>query len=166
MLSAESAVGKHPLEAIRWLGKIAEDADDNQKVQLGRFVDHLADEHRGTVDVAVAFAACYTAVEIQAKWIVVFTEGGGSARMVSRLASGIPVLGLTTSLSNARRMGLLRGVTSLLVQKTVHMSEMVAQVGPLLRKEFGIEFGDRVVMTLGHPLWTTGTTNTLRVLTF
>jgi Pyruvate kinase len=97
---------------------------------------------------------------------VVFTEGGGSARMVSRLAGDVPILGATTDLRNARCLGLLRGVGSLLIPRAKHMSEMEASVEPLLRSECGLKPGDRVVMTLGHPLWTTGTTNTMKVVTY
>jgi pyruvate kinase len=166
MLSAESAVGSHPLEAIRWLAKIAEDADVHLKPQLRRFGDHLSDRFQGQAEVAVAFAACRAAEELKAKFLLVFTEGGGSARLVSRLAGDIPVVGATLAETNARRMGLLRGVESIIAPKTAHLSEMLAEMAPRLKAEYGLQSGDRIVMTVGHPLWTTGTTNTMRVVTF
>ena len=166
MLSAESAVGKHPLEAIRWLAKIAEDADVHLKPQLKRFADHLSDRYQGHTEVAVAFAACRAAEELQAKFLLVFTEGGGSARLVSRLAGDIPVLSATLGEVNARRMGLLRGVESFIAPKTAHLSEMLAEIVPRLKADYGLQSGDRIVLTVGHPLWTTGTTNTMRVVTF
>ena len=166
MLSAESAVGKHPLEAIRWLAKIAEDADANLKPQLRRFGDHLSDRFQGHTEVAVAFAACRAAEELKAKFLLVFTEGGGSARLVSRLAGDIPVLSATLGETNARRMGLLRGVESIIAPKTAHLSEMLAELVPRLKADYGLQSGDRIVLTVGHPLWTTGTTNTMRVVTF
>ena len=166
MLSAESAVGQHPLEAIRWLAKIAEDADVHLKPQLKRFRDHLSDRFQGHTEVAVAFAACRAAEELKAKFLLVFTEGGGSARLVSRLAGDIPVLSATLGEANARRMGLLRGVESFIAPKTAHLSEMLAQIVPRLKADYGLQSGDRIVLTVGHPLWTTGTTNTMRVVTF
>jgi pyruvate kinase len=164
MLSAESAVGKHPLEAVRYLHSIADDADAH--FTAGALADNREHDLFGRTDVSVAFAACRTAVEIGAKLIVVFTEGGGSARLVSRLAADIPVIGATTDTGNARRMGLLRGVESLLVPRTKHFSEMLASIQPLLKNRKGLQSGDRVVITLGHPLWTTGTTNMMRVETY
>lgn len=166
MLSAESAVGKHPLEAIRWLGKIAEDADANLKPQLRRFGDHLSERFQGHTEVAVAFAACRAAEELKAKYLLVFTEGGGSARLVSRLAGDIPVLSATLGEVNARRMGLLRGVESIIAPRTAHLSEMLAAMMPRLKADYQLQSGDRIVLTVGHPLWTSGTTNTMRVVTF
>jgi pyruvate kinase len=63
-------------------------------------------------------------------------------------------------------MGMLRGVESLLIPRAKHLSEMLASIQPLLKTMKGLESGDRVVMTLGHPLWTTGTTNMMRVETY
>jgi pyruvate kinase len=166
MLSAESAVGKHPLEAIYYLDSIAADADAHYKPHIGQMKDTLEENLSGRTDVSVAFAACRTAEEIGARLIVVFTEGGGSARLVSRLAADIPIIGATTDIANARRMGLLRGVESLLIPRARHFSEMLASIHPLLKTIKGLESGDRIVMTLGHPLWTTGTTNMMRVETF
>lgn len=166
MLSAESAVGKYPLEAIQWLAKIAEDADAHLKPQMRHTGDDLPDRRQGPTEVAVAFAACKVAEELNAKYILVFTEGGGSARLVSRLAGDIPVLSATLSEEKARRMGLLRGVESLIAPKAAHLSEMLAAMVPRLKAEYGLQSGDRVVLTVGHPLWTTGATNTMRVVTF
>ena len=165
MLSAESAVGKHSLEAIRWLDRIAEDADKNARFKVGSFVDDLPEAITGSTNVAVAFAACRAAEELKAKLLVIFTEGGGSARMVSRLAGNIPVVGATIDACIARRMGLLRGVQSMLVPMAEHMSELMADLEPQLKTKFGLHPGDHVVMTLGHPLSATGSTNTMKVIT-
>ena len=166
MLSAESAVGKHPVEAIQWLARIAEDADTHFRPRMGRAEDSLADRVASRTDVSVAFAACRTAEEIGARLIVVFTDGGGSARMVSRLAGNTPVIGATTVLANARRMGIMRGVQALLISKVDTSDEMVESVEEMLREKHNLVAGDRVVMTLGLPLWKTGTTNTMKVISY
>jgi pyruvate kinase len=166
MLSAESAAGKFPLEAVQWLARIAEDADQNTRFKVGRFIDNLPEVITTRTDVAVAFAACRIAEELRAKFILVFTEGGGAARMVSRLAGTVPVLGATTDLRNARCMSLLRGVSSVMVPKAKHMSEMEAVIDPLLKGQYHLQSNDRVVMTLGHPVGIPGTTNTVKVLKF
>lgn len=165
MLSAESAVGRHPLEAVRWLARIAEDADNHYRPRLGRFADCLNEKLTANTDVSLAFAACRTAEDIAAKLIVVFTEGGGSARMVSRLAANTPVLGVTSDLHNARRLGLLRGVDALRVSRTDSSDVMVDRVERQLLKREDLRPGDRVVITMGLPLWRTGTTNTMKVVT-
>ena len=166
MLSAESAAGKHPLEAIQWLARIAEDADCHAQVKVGHFIDNLPEVITSRTNVSVAFAACRVAEDLKAKLLVVLTEGGGSARMVSRLAGSAPVLGATTDPRNARLLGLLRGVQSLLISRAEHMSEMTARLEPQLKEMYDLRQGDRVVMTLGHPLWTAGATNTMKVVTY
>jgi pyruvate kinase len=164
MLSAESAMGAYPVEAVRWLGRIAAEADDHP---AARGLDEQDLRHfSGRTDTSVAFAACRCAEQIGARWLVAFTEGGRSATMVSRLAGSVPVLGATTDLSTARRMGLLRGVQAMVIPRFEATDEMVDAVERLLQEGQDLAKGDRVVMTMGLPLWRTGTTNTMKVVTF
>ena len=164
MLSAESASGHYPVEAVRWLDRIAHEADEAHRRRP--LPQETLDRAEGRTEVAVAFAACRVASELKARWIVAFTEGGGSARMVSRLAGSVPVLGATTDDVTARRMGLLRGVTPLIIPRVQSTDEMVEAVRALLQARQDLNAGDRVVMTMGLPLWKTGTTNTMKVMTF
>ena len=166
MLSAESASGDYPVEAMQWLARIAGEADANVKQRTTTLPEELAEQVLARTDISVAFAACRTADEINARWIVAFTEGGGTARMVSRLAGRTPVLGATVDDLTARRMGLLRGVTPLMIPRVANTDEMVEVVRGLLTEKHGVGNFDRVVMTMGLPLWKTGTTNTMKVMTF
>jgi len=166
MLSAESAVGKYAVEAVQWLDRIAGDADAHYHPRLGRLEDSLAPRLSSRTGVAVAFAACRTAEEIGARLIVVFTEGGGSARMVSRLAGDIAVIGATTDLANANRMGLMRGVQALVMPRLEDSDAMVDSVEAELQERHELAPGDKVVITLGLPLWKTGNTNTMKVIQY
>lgn len=166
MLSAESASGSYPVEAVQWLARIAAEADANHKQRVRTLMEELPESVLGRTDISVAFAACRTAEEINARWLVAFTEGGGTARMVSRLAGRTPVLAATTDAITARRMGLLRGVTPLLIPRVNSTDEMVEVVRELLLAKHELMAMDRVVMTMGLPLWKTGTTNTMKVMTF
>ena len=166
MLSAESASGAHPVEAVQWLARIAAEADANVKQRTTTLPTELAEKVLSRTDISVAFAACRTAEEIHARWIVAFTEGGGTARMVSRLAGRTAVLGATVDELTARRMGLLRGVTSMIIPRVDSTDEMVAAVRELIIAKHGAKPLDRVVMTMGLPLWKSGTTNTMKVMTF
>lgn len=166
MLSAESAAGKYPVGAVQWLDRIATDADDHFRPRQARFTDALEEDVYRRTDVSVAFAACRTAEEIGAKCIVVFTEGGGVARMVSRLAGNIPVIGATTDLFNARRMGLMRGVQSKLIPRVNSTDELVDSVEHFLIDHHDVAAGDKVVMTMGLPIGIPGTTNTMKVIKY
>ncbi len=166
MLSAESASGAHPLEAIQWLARIAREADANGKQHTTPLPEVLDKKVLSHTDISVAFAACRTAEEINARWILAFTEGGGTARMVSRLAGQTPVLGATVDELIARRLGLMRGVTALIIPRVASTDEMVEEVRALLIAKHGAKSQDRIVMTMGLPLWKSGTTNTMKVMTF
>ncbi len=164
MLSAESAAGAYPVEAVQWLARIAAEADAHVPgMAYRRDIGEMA---KGRTDISVAFAACRAAEDLGARWIVAFTEGGGSARMVSRLAGQTPVLGATTDGATARRMALLRGVTSLIIPRVQNTDEMVEAVRELLLAKHELLPGDHVVMTMGLPLWKSGSTNTMKVMTF
>jgi pyruvate kinase len=128
--------------------------------------EELAEKVLSRTDISVAFAACRTADEIHARWIVAFTEGGGTARMVSRLAGRTPVLAATVDERIARLMGLLRGVTPLMIPRVDSTDDMVEAVRALLIDKHNAGSLDRVVMTMGLPLWKSGTTNTMKVMTF
>ncbi len=166
MLSAESATGQYPVEAVQWLVRIAVEADAQQQRKTDSIQRELTTKIHGRADVSVAFSACRTAEEIQARWIVAFTEGGGSARMVSRLAGQIPVLGATTDLRTARLMGLLRGVKALIIPRVENTDDMVEALRQLLLAQHELKATDAIVMTMGLPLWKSGSTNTMKVMTF
>ena len=166
MLSAESATGLYPVEAVQWLVRIALEADAQQQRGTDSIQQELATKIHGRADVSVAFSACRTAEEIQARWIVAFTEGGGSARMVSRLAGKISVLGATTDIATARCMGLLRGVKALIIPRVESTDEMVTALRELLVAQHELSPGDQIVMTMGLPLWKSGSTNTMKVMSF
>jgi pyruvate kinase len=154
------------VEAVQWLARIAAEADANVKERTTTLPEDLAGKVLARTDISVAFAACRTADEINARWIVAFTEGGGMGRMVSRLAGVTPILAATVDERIARLMGLLRGVTALLIPKVASTDEMVEVVHDLLVQKHGAVSHDRIVMTMGLPLWKTGTTNTMKVMTF
>jgi len=166
MLSAESASGAYPVEAVQWLARIAAEADANVKQRVTTLPEDLAEKVLARTDISVAFAACRTADEINARTIVAFTEGGNTARLVSRLAGRTPVLGATVDELTARRMGLLRGVTALMIPRVASTDEMVEVVRELLLARRDVAAFDRIVMTMGLPLWKSGTTNTMKVMTF
>ena len=164
MLSAESAAGQFPVEAVNWLARIAAEADAHPQASRGDDAE-LVEHHTGRTDVSVAFAASRCAEQTGARWIVAFTEGGGTARMVSRLAGPTPVLGATTDITTARRLGLIRGVTALLIPRVTSTDQMVVEVEEMLLGRHDLRKGDIVVMTFGLPLWRIGTTNSLKVVT-
>jgi pyruvate kinase len=153
------------VEAVLALAQIAAEADSHAHKLMDPLPAEIAREQRDRIDVNVAFAASRVAEAIGARWIVCFTEGGGVARMVSRLAGVTPVIGATSDSRTARRLNLIRGVTPMLIPQLPSTDAMVEAVRELLQSHQGLIPGDKVVITMGLPLWKSGSTDTLKVLT-
>jgi pyruvate kinase len=164
MLSAESASGQYPLESIKWLAKIAMDADSHDSLQLRALQGIVPHSLAGHVDVSIASAACHTAKEIGAKYIMAFTEGGNIVRMLAHSSGDTPIIGATTNPTIARRIKLMRNVKSVLIPRAEHLSQLLKLAIPIITDSFDLDPGDKVVVVVGHPLWVAGTTNTLRVI--
>jgi pyruvate kinase len=100
---------------------------------------------------------------IDAKFLCVFTESGDSARRMSRLRSSIPMLVFTPHEAIRRRMALIWGVRTFLVEPVTHTDAMFVQVDDYLLGEGLAQVGDKVVVIAGTPPGIAGSTNDLRV---
>ena len=110
MLSEESAVGQHPVEAVRWLDRIAEATEAEFDPRPARAVVTSGDA--GGAELSVARAAVDLAENVRARAIVTPTHSGRTARLIAALRPGCPVLALSSSGSVRRRLSLVRGVRS------------------------------------------------------
>ena len=161
MLSAETSIGKHPVQAVAMMAKIASTTDE----QLPH--EHMLQE-RGMalgpqIDTAISYDACRTAHQLGAKAIVAFTESGSTAIRVSKCRPKVPILALTSSELVSRRLQLCWGIQ---VCQVVEPSSVEAlfELGAKFSKSLGLaKAGDLVVITAGIPLGVTGTTNLLKV---
>ncbi len=162
MLSAETAVGKYPLEAVNFLARCAKSAeaalDYETLLRQGR------QHRRATITDSISYACCATAKDLQAAAIITSTTSGSTARMVSRYRPATPIIAVSTSKAKIRQLQLVRGVTTVLLKERA--STMDEQLDLCVRKsqEKGlIRNGDLVIITAGMPIGTTGTTNLLKV---
>ncbi len=159
MLSAESAVGAWPLEAVATMGRIAAAAEASPNL------NHPPPPAGGVLDVAatVCKAAVQVAADLHARAIVAFTESGATARFVSRFRPRAPIVGLTPYEPVRRRMTLYWGVeVPATVAPTSEMLAMVAQADQRLCADGTCRPGDVVVIVAGTPGWR-GATNRLIV---
>jgi len=165
MLSAETASGAYPIEAVRMMARIVVEAEANPELQLHRGRDpfHESFETDEFTD-ALAGAANYAAEEIDAKYIVVFTQTGFAARLMSKFRPKAPILALAQSTNVARRMNLLWGVIPFVVPVVGEYHEQVIDaVEAFLTAERLVTEGDRVVILMGSPVYQRAKTNLLRV---
>jgi pyruvate kinase len=161
MLSAESAAGQYPREAVGMMDRIIARVERDADWRLGLDAKRPAPE-KSSAD-AIAAAAVQVAHTIGAQVIVALTKSGSTALRVAREKPDCPVLGLTTSVEAARRLALVWGVHAALTEEVFSMTEAVANATRLARLEGFAKKSDEIVVVAGVPFGQPGTTNALRV---
>ena len=163
MLSAETAAGDWPEEAVTIMDKIAIQVERDE-AYLGRvrFLDTPPD--RTTAD-ALSHACMTIADTVSIRAITVFTGSGSTARRVARERPSVPMLVLTPSMATARRVGLLWGAHAVATKDIGSFEEMIAK-GKRMALRHGLgEGGDKLIALAGVPFGTPGATNLLHVVT-
>ncbi len=161
MLSAESAAGQYPREAVNMMDRIIARVERDEDWRAGLDARRPAPEH-SSAD-AIAAAACQVAHTIGAVAIVALTASGSTALRVARERPGCPVIGLTISVEVARRLALVWGVHATVTSEVHSMTEAVARAVKIAQAEGFAKRGEEIVVVAGVPFGQPGTTNALRV---
>ncbi|MBK1665064.1 pyruvate kinase [Rhodospirillum rubrum] len=161
MLSAETAVGQYPVEAVAMMDKIIQQVETDEHYQYLRNARRESPE--GTAADAISAAASQVAETIKAAAIVTYTSSGSTTLRAARQRPGVPILCLTTNPRIARRMAMVWGVHSVLDKDISNFQEMVELAVKAAYREGFANIGERIVMTAGVPFGTPGTTNVLRI---
>ena len=162
MLSGETAAGKYPVEAVATMSRIAMEAERN--MDYARTLELRELYTTDDLSSAIAYAACTTAVEINAAAIITVTISGSTCKKVASLKPPMPILGGSMHADVCRKMSLMWGVQSMHVDKKETEEELFAEA-VRVSKEYGyIKAGDRVVIVAGVPLGKVGSTNMIRVV--
>jgi pyruvate kinase len=162
MLSAESAAGKFPVEAVTMMDAIAREVEsDPDYFRRVHFSETITG--RTTADAMTAAAASISRT-INARAIVSFTISGSTARRVARERAALPVLCLTPKLATARRMGLVWGVHAVVTRDIVSFEEMVDKAKRMAMRSKMAVGGDQLVLIAGVPFSTPGSTNVVHVV--
>ena len=163
MLSAETAAGAWPEEAVTIMHRIAMrvESDPAYKGRI-HFLETLPDP---TTADALSHACMTITENMPISAIVVFTGSGSTARRVARERPGVPMLVLTPSITTARRLGLLWGAHAVTTRNIGSFEEMIAKGKRMaLRHRFGMA-GSKLVALAGVPFGTPGSTNLLHIVT-
>ena len=158
MLSGETSVGRYPIETVATMARII------TTVEAGA-LDHLP-QLRGrptSTPGAICESAARVGAIVGAKFLVAFTETGGSAHRLARHRSPIPLLAFTPDPSVRSQLAVAWGVETFLVPPVRHTDEMVKQVDAALLDIGRCETGDAVVIVAGSPPGIPGSTNAMRV---
>ncbi|GJD65974.1 pyruvate kinase [Methylobacterium frigidaeris] len=162
MLSAESAAGRYPVEAVAMMDRIIRSVEGHK---LYRSIVAASDPgEEETPPHAVATATATLAEALHAKAIVTYTASGTTAARVARKRPEPPILALTPSLATARRLCLLWGAHSVQTGDVNSYEEMVTKAAHYAQAENFAMPNDHIVVAAGIPFHTTGNTNNIRVL--
>ncbi|MBE7088001.1 MAG: pyruvate kinase [Clostridiales bacterium] len=160
MLSGETAAGLYPVEAVKAMGKIALQAENNIN-----YIQHInnGEYNISSVAEAISHSACTLASDLGAKVIVVCTRTGATARLVSRFRPMIDIIGMTTDERAYRKLALSWGVIPVLseefnsIEVLFHFAKRAAKDLPFIKK------GDKIVLTGGNPNGKSGNSNLINV---
>ncbi|MBR2082686.1 MAG: pyruvate kinase [Elusimicrobiaceae bacterium] len=165
MLSAETAQGEHPVQAVTTMHRIIETVENDHRYRKG--LSLLERKNDSTKEGAVTTAASIVATNMDtANVIVTFTDSGSTTLRASKQrVGGVPVLALTPNITTARQLTVAWGVTPIVVNTLTSFDDMLAQARKAVLDQQLAREGENVVITAGIPFGKAGTTNMLYVLT-
>ena len=161
MLSAESAAGKYPTEAVGTMDRIACEVEHDATYR--GVIANQRPEPDGTGADAIADAASFIAEDLDMAAIVCWTSTGSTALRVARERPKPPILALSPNLTTARRLALSWGVHAIRADDARDLEEMVERSCTTAMAESFADPGDRLIVVMGVPLGTPGATNMLRI---
>jgi pyruvate kinase len=162
MLSAETAAGAYPVEAVTMMDRIIRRVQVDPIYYAGlETVAHTEPEH--TSSDAISAAARQVAHTVGAAAIVSYTTSGATALRAARERPAVPIVALTSSLQTARRLAMAWGLHCVHTRDVSNFTDMVHKATRTAHREGFAENGERIVVTAGVPFGTPGATNVLRI---
>ena len=161
MLSAESAAGQFPIEAVNTMASIA------RSVELDPTYTGIAHAQRAepdpTIADAISLAARQTAETLDLPVIVCYTASGATGIRASRERPNVPIIALSPVMDTARKLAIVWGLHSVITEDAADLDDMVDRACKIAAEEEFAKTGDRIIITAGVPLGTSGATNMLRI---
>ena len=161
MLSGETAVGRHPVEAVEMMDRIAREAE-NSEFYFDTETDPTHPRIFGPIDRAMAWSARRVAAEAGVRTIVVYTLSGRTAQVLSKLRPRLPVIAFCPDPKICRRMALFHGVQPLQSTFSDNTDSLLQEGDRLLLSAGLVERGENVVV-LGGTMQIPGATNLLQI---
>jgi pyruvate kinase len=161
MLSAESAAGQYPVEAVAMMNRIGETVEGDPLYRA--IIDAQHSEPEPTGPDAITAAARQVAETTRCAAILIYTTSGSTGLRAARERPSVPILALTPSVETGRRLALVWGLHCVLTEDASGLQDMVDKGCAIAVREGFADAGDRVVVTAGVPFGTPGATNILRL---
>ncbi len=161
MLSAESAAGQYPEEAVATMSRIAEEIEHDPTYR--QIITAQRAEPEATGADAIADAARQIAETLDLSAIICWTSSGSTGLRVARERPKSPIVALSPNVATGRRLSLVWGVHSVTTEDAHDLDDMVSRASRIAFKEGFSKAGERVIVVAGVPLGTPGATNMLRL---
>jgi pyruvate kinase len=165
MLSAESASGKYPVEAVDMMNRIIVQVEADPQYRQLIDASHTAARPGGDVAEAVCSAMRRAVALLEAAAIVCYTSSGHTSLRAARERPESAILSLTPVLSTARRLALVWGVHSVHIADVADVDQMTERACEVARRDGFAQAGQFIVTIAGMPFGTPGTTNLMRIAT-
>jgi pyruvate kinase len=162
MLSAESASGQFPAEAVKTMDNIGKEVEQDSLYQ--QILNSQRPEPDDSASGAISAAASTIAHHAGLATIICYTSTGTTALRVARQRPRQPILALSTSKATARRLTVAWGLHCVLTEDPNSVADMVTKACRLAAREGMVKLGDKAIITAGLPFGTPGATNMLRVV--
>jgi pyruvate kinase len=160
MLSAETSMGKYPVEAVRFMTRIAGETEASMRNKGYQDPPHTAVPTNAEI---LADAAYHAARDARAGAIVVFTSTGSSARLVSRYRPPVSIFAITPHDTTARQLSVNYGVIPILAPDVSNTDQMLAQMDRVMVDGGYLRPNELVVFMAGQPVGRPGTTNLMKL---
>jgi len=161
MLSAESASGKFPIEAVTMMSKICENVEKDPEYK--RLIQSSHPGSRGTIGDAICASLGTVASVLPLAAAATYTTSGSTTLRAARERPLVPIFCITPSIETARRMSCVWGVSAAVTRDLEKVSEIVAFATDVAKGAGAVKDGDIMAVTAGMPFAQSGTTNLLRI---
>lgn len=162
MLSAETAIGKHPELTIQAMVRTCVASEKQARFHIS---GHRKECHFNRVDEGIVMATMYTANHLNIKAIVALTESGATPLWMSRIRTAIPIYGLSRSQSTLGRLTLYRGVYPILFDPMGSNRDVINRDAiDAMKTGAGLQEGDYVILTKGDSMGVGGGSNVMKIL--
>jgi len=161
MLSAESAAGQYPVDAVATMNKIAEEVERDPLYHT--ILNAQRAEPEATGADAIAAAARQIAETLELSAIICWTSSGSTGLRVARERPACPIVAISPNLSTGRRLSVGWGIHCIVAEDARDLDDMVERACRLACKDGFAKVGQRVIIVAGVPLGRPGATNMLRI---
>jgi len=162
MLSAETAMGKYPVQTVEAMSRVCLETEKQNSVRVSK---HRVDMQFDRIDFAVAMGAMYMANHMNVKGIIALTQSGSAPLWMSRISSGVPIFAFSNNESTLGKVTLYRGVVPVFLEMGKGKSSVNQAALAKLQSLKYAQYGDTYIVTQGDLSGEKGGTNALKVIT-